>query len=78
VLSARGSMSDKKKQPKAQHGGPRPHPPGREGGRPKSPHPLRIIKIACTEEEYQAILELSTRERTERLMRKSDGLHTTE
>jgi hypothetical protein len=54
-------------------GGARPHPPGKEGGRPKNPCPLRIIKIACTEEEYQAILKLGTRERAERLLRDSEN-----
>lgn len=60
-------------QPKAQHGGARPHPPGRKYGRPKNPHPLRLIKIACTEEEYQAILKLGTRERAEKLLGENRG-----
>lgn len=38
-------------------------------GHPKNPYPLRLIKIACTEEEYQAILKLSTRQRAEILLR---------
>lgn len=37
-------------------------------GHPKNPYPLRLIKIACTEEEYQAILKLGTRERAEKLL----------
>lgn len=38
-------------------------------GHPRSTYPLRLIKIACTEEEYQAILKLGTRERAEVLLR---------
>jgi hypothetical protein len=39
-------------------------------GHPKSPYPLRIIKIACTEEELQRILAAipDTRRRAELLL----------
>lgn len=40
-------------------------------GHPKNPYPLRIIKIACTEEELQRILSQipDTRRRAEILLR---------
>lgn len=58
------------KQPKGFHGGPRPHPPGREGGRPKNLYSLHIIKIQCTPEELATILANipDTRKRTEILL----------
>lgn len=55
---------------KKTHGGARPHPPGREGGRPKNQHPTRLLKIQATDEEWKLILEKlpNTRKRTEILL----------
>ena len=58
-------MDDKK-----QWGGTRPHPPGREGGRPKNPYPRQNLVIYCTDEEYQEIISKlkDTRQRAEILL----------
>ncbi len=54
---------------KKQWGGVRPHPPGREGGRPKGDYPRRMLVITCIEAEYQEIIKaLSTRQRAEVLI----------
>lgn len=58
-------MSNKK----STWGGARPHPPGREGGRPKGDYPLQVIKVVCTPEEKAEIEKaLSTRQRAEALI----------
>jgi len=54
---------------KSTWGGARPHPPGREGGRPKSKYPRQTLVINCTEAEYQEIIKaLLTRQRAEILL----------
>jgi hypothetical protein len=54
---------------KPTHGGARPHPPGREGGRPKMKFGKQVIVIDATPEEKRRIEQaLSTRERTEKLL----------
>lgn len=54
-----------------QHGGARIPGEGKKLGPPRNLYPLRIIKIACTEEELKTILAQipDTRKRTEILLR---------
>ena len=53
------------------HGGARPHPPGREGGRPANQYPKRNLVIQSTDAEHKQIIDsLTTRQRTEVLMNK--------
>lgn len=55
---------------KSQHGGARPHPPGREGGRPKMKFGRRNLVLDCTEQEYQEIIKTlkNTRQRAKVLL----------
>lgn len=52
------------------HGGARPHPPGREGGRPKMQFGRKNLVLDCTEQEYQEIIKTlrNTRQRAEVLL----------
>jgi len=56
---------------KSTWGGARPRPPGREGGRPKSPYKRKVLVVAIDNEtEWDYILEQTTpRERIEILLR---------
>lgn len=55
---------------KRTHGGKRIPGPGKKLGPAKNPYPLRILKIACTEDELKAILAQipDTRKRAEILL----------
>lgn len=61
-------MTDKSKP---QHGGPRTPSPGKKLGPPYRDRKLRVVKIQCTEEEWQRILAKipDTRKRAEILLK---------
>lgn len=58
-------------KPKSQHGGPRIPGEGKKLGPPYRDRKLRVIKIQCTEEEFQKILSMlsDTRLRAEILLK---------
>lgn len=58
-------------QPKAQHGGKRIPGKGKKLGPPYRESKLRVLKIQCTQEEFEAILSQipDTRKRAEILLR---------
>lgn len=60
---------------KGTHGGKRVPGPGKKLGPAKKPYPLRIIKIACTEDELKTILAQipDTRKRAEILLKAATG-----
>lgn len=56
---------------KSTWGGARPHPPSKEGGRPKKQYPTRLLKLQMTDAEWQEFLDSlprDTRKRAELLI----------